>query len=105
MLLWLEQQSGCSTSVVPVAPVWYQGTSVAAGAVWQCGANVGNLTVRLPTPDGQHRTLHAPKTYSSFPQISWLALPLGTGQGYVYACGDFSLKLTPKYCYNCTIGL
>ena len=49
-------------------------------SVWQCGANVGNLTVRLPTPDGQHRTLHAPKIYSSFPQISWLALPLGSGQ-------------------------
>ena len=31
-------------------------------AVCQCGANVGNLTVRLPTPDGQSTTHFATPT-------------------------------------------
>ena len=38
---------------------WWQCGSV---AVYQCGANVGNLTVRLPTPDGQSTTHFATPT-------------------------------------------
>ena len=56
----------------------------APGAVWQCGANVGNLTVRLPTPDGQHHTLcHTNSSLSptiSTKNLCWLTCGLWNRQ-------------------------